>query len=197
MICKKLTGVVLAGGLSSRMGTDKALLCYHKMSQLDYVADVLRYFCTEVVVAGRQRQGYSYTFLPNDHTLAYGGPMNGLITAMRYAQGPVLLVGVDYPFLDRDAIQYLMKERDTSVLASVFYQAHDEVYESVIGIYEPAILSHLLSAMDNAVYGLQAILKQVPAKKIIPLNPRWIYSVDTPEEYRRVQKITEDESRHT
>ena len=48
-----MIGVVLAGGESKRMGSDKALLEVGGRAMIDWVADALDRVCGRVVVSGR------------------------------------------------------------------------------------------------------------------------------------------------
>jgi molybdopterin-guanine dinucleotide biosynthesis protein A len=94
------TGVVLAGGRSTRMGRDKALLPWGNSGRtlLDHALDRLSPLVNELVVVGDPRSHGSVGpfVIPDD--LPGQGPLGGLVTAMRYATHDGLLVlAVDMP----------------------------------------------------------------------------------------------------
>lgn len=104
------TGVVLAGGRSSRMGQDKALLTWPPTgrSLLDHALDRLAPHVDELLVVGDPlTHGLVGPFVVPD--LVPGqGPLGGLLTAMRYATHDRLLVlAVDMPLVERGILEPL------------------------------------------------------------------------------------------
>ena len=95
-----LLGVVLAGGLSSRFGSDKALAELDGHSLLSLAVDALSGWCDKVVDCGRELA--PAPTLP-DWPRAGMGPLGGLAAALRLAcdEGyeQVLSCGVDAAFL--------------------------------------------------------------------------------------------------
>ena len=86
MTDRQWTGVVLAGGQSSRMGRDKATMEVDGKTMLDRTVELLRPHTREVLVIGDPSK-YSPahgTVIPDD---APGqGPLGGLVTALRRAR---------------------------------------------------------------------------------------------------------------
>jgi len=52
----KLYGLVLSGGKSTRMGTDKGLIKYHGVPQREYLYDLLSQVCEETFISLREEQ---------------------------------------------------------------------------------------------------------------------------------------------
>ncbi|KQM19547.1 molybdenum cofactor guanylyltransferase [Novosphingobium sp. Leaf2] len=91
-----ILGVVLAGGLSRRFGSDKALAMLGGHTLIALAVDALAQWCDHVVVAGRERA--PAPTVP-DWPRAGMGPLGGLAAALRHAQDAgydtVLSCGVD------------------------------------------------------------------------------------------------------
>jgi molybdenum cofactor guanylyltransferase len=88
---RNTTGFVLAGGKSSRMGRDKALLEWHGRNLLHHMQVLLRTVCDPVIVVGREE-------LPD--SIPGVGPIGGILTALQYSQTPFnIIIAVDLPFL--------------------------------------------------------------------------------------------------
>lgn len=86
-------GVVLAGGLSSRMGRDKALLDHHGLTLLRRQVDVLAALCGRVVVSGDYA---GFDCVPDEGGRC--GPLGGIHAVCRRFPGMALLVvPVDMP----------------------------------------------------------------------------------------------------
>lgn len=89
-------GAVLAGGRSSRFGSDKATALLDGQSLLDHAVAALRPHVDAVVVAGREIAGQP---LIADWPAPGLGPMGGIAGALRYAEsqgfGQLLCISVD------------------------------------------------------------------------------------------------------
>ncbi|MYL98657.1 NTP transferase domain-containing protein [Novosphingobium sp. FGD1] len=98
-----ILGVVLAGGLSRRFGSDKALAELGGHTLIARAVDTLSGWCEHVVVAGRETA--PAPTLP-DWPRAGMGPLAGLAAALRFAQDEgyeaVLSCGVDAAVLPED-----------------------------------------------------------------------------------------------
>ena len=97
MTIPALTGLVLAGGTSSRMGRDKALLELDGMRLVDAAVAVLAAVCDRVLVAPGDRviEGLDVEQIPD---AAGEGPLAGIVAGLRQARTPLLAVlGVDMP----------------------------------------------------------------------------------------------------
>ncbi len=93
-----ILGAVLAGGRSSRFGSDKAAALFAGRPLIDHAADVLRPWVHAVVVIGGDRPGA----IP-DRPRADLGPLGGLAGALAHARdagfGTVLTLSCDTPRL--------------------------------------------------------------------------------------------------
>lgn len=98
-----ILGVVLAGGQSTRFGSDKALAEIDGHTLLALAVDTLAGWCDHVVVAGRAAA--PAPTLP-DWPRSGMGPLGGLAAALRYAvdegYATILSIGVDSVGLSDD-----------------------------------------------------------------------------------------------
>ncbi len=79
----RLLGAVLAGGLSSRFGADKALARVDGKPLIAHAAEALGGQCAEVVICGRAWGGLRELA---DHPAPSLGPMGGLCAALHHAR---------------------------------------------------------------------------------------------------------------
>ena len=91
-----ILGVVLAGGKSSRFGSDKALAELHGQPLLTRAVDTLAGWCELVIIAGRETgPARCIPDWPRPHM----GPLGGIAAALRYARdenyASILTCGVD------------------------------------------------------------------------------------------------------
>ncbi len=104
-----ILGVVLAGGQSSRFGSDKALAELGGRTLLARAFDTLSGHCELVVVAGRER-GPGHRCIP-DWPNAGMGPLGGIAAGLRLARDEgydsVLTCGVDSVGLPENLLELL------------------------------------------------------------------------------------------
>lgn len=92
-------GVVLAGGKSSRMGQDKALLEFRGQPMVERAVETLREFCACVSIAGNRDDLWRFAPVVREQRLE-AGPVAGIESALKAAEQPwVMLMPVDMPLI--------------------------------------------------------------------------------------------------
>ena len=104
-----ILGVVLAGGQSTRFGSDKALAELGGHTLLNRAFDTLTGFCELVVVAGRERgPGHCIPDWPNPNMGPLAGIAAGLHLARDDGYDSVLTLGVDSVDLPENLLEMLV-----------------------------------------------------------------------------------------
>ena len=109
------TGIILAGGDSKRIGTDKGLIDLNGRVLISYVIESLRPVVDEiiVVVGSKERIPYYRKAVEDDIQVVPdlyddGSPMIGLITGLTHAKGTYAVVAAcDMPFINSDLVDLL------------------------------------------------------------------------------------------
>jgi molybdenum cofactor guanylyltransferase len=123
---------VLAGGKSSRMGTEKGLIMFKGKRFVEHVIDAVKNETSRVSIVSNTEQ-YDYLGLKTYSDLVSDrGPLAGIYTGLTHATHPyALFVSCDLPLIDRQLIRFLRKNMGGDVLAPV----HDSVAEPLCAIY--------------------------------------------------------------
>ena len=104
-----LSGIVLAGGASRRLGVDKTTLRFGSCTLLEHAADALSAVCADVLVVGGDAAGWPHlgARLVPDETPGRG-PLAGLQAGLKAAEFDfALVVACDMPFLNRDLLAFM------------------------------------------------------------------------------------------
>lgn len=103
-----VTGFVLAGGKSTRMGQDKAMLQMDGRTLLERALEVLRQVASEVRILG-PRERYAGYGVPVIEDIFPGcGPLGGIHAALSSAQTRLnLIIAVDTPFLSAEFLRFI------------------------------------------------------------------------------------------
>jgi molybdenum cofactor guanylyltransferase len=125
-----LSGFVLAGGKSTRMGRDKALLNWHGHTLLDHMVELLRTVADPVHVVGRD---------PLPDRLPGRGPLSGIATGLETTSSDAnLFVAVDLPLLTQDFLKYMQSRIEHSSPPLLVCKIGSE-FPLCIGIWRPML----------------------------------------------------------
>ena len=128
IILKDITGVILGGGKSVRMGRDKRRLQWEGESFLDRIARIMASLFDEVILV-TAIEDYDCSQLPVrlvTDKIPDKGALGGLYTGLLESQHPfVFVVACDMPFLNIKTIERLCLDHPTDVLvAELFNRVH-------------------------------------------------------------------------
>jgi len=104
-----LTAVVLAGGQSRRMGTDKALLSLGGRTLIETVIATVSALSSEVIVVSNALESLRHLGVRLVSDVYPGkGSLGGIYTGLRQARTPYsLVVACDMPFLNLPLLRYM------------------------------------------------------------------------------------------
>jgi len=108
----KAGAIILAGGQSSRMGTDKALLDFYGKTNIERVRDSLREIFTETLLVTNNQEAYRFLNLRmvSDNYLGKG-PIAGIQAGLSASTENVnFIVACDMPFLSVPLVHYLVEQ---------------------------------------------------------------------------------------
>lgn len=184
--------LVMCGGNSNRMGTDKSMLQYYDKPQRYHLYDMLLPFCEKVFIACNAEQvnniDAGYDFIEDAPLYSDIGPMAALLTAFTlHPKKNLLLIGCDYPFLttaELDIFSMLCKDIPAS-----FYNKEAVIYESMLAWYPFTCFDELKCMFDAKQFSLQQLLRKNDAIKYVPTNTNSIKSIDTMEAFTQTNKL--------
>jgi molybdopterin-guanine dinucleotide biosynthesis protein A len=185
-----LVGLVLAGGRSARMGTDKAHLVYAGEPQVVRAHRVLAELCSRVLVSVRADQADEDLYKPFALVIdrrAEQGPAAGLLAAWREVPTAALLVlAVDLPSVDTSTLRTLVAARDPAALATAF--AHpDGTIEPLCTIWEPSAYAIVLARTRKSHLSLRRVLETEAIRRVPLQDSDCLQSVNTPADYTRLR----------
>ncbi len=184
-IRRPVLGLVLTGGKSTRMGSDKAALNYHGQEESRRVFELLGEFCREVFISCRAdqanlpgRQG-----LPQIHdTMTGKGPLSGILAAFEARpEATWLVVACDLPHLDREVLANLLAQRNPHRFATA-YRGHQDLPEPLCALYEPKARARLYQFLAAGYDCPRKMLINSPVNVLEPLAGDRLTNVNSPGE---------------
>lgn len=171
-----ITGAILAGGKSTRMGRDKALLVLDGVPFVQHIARTLLQVFEGVVIVSDHGKNYRFLDLPI-HADIYKncGPLAGIHSALKYSTtDAVFIVSCDLPFLTTAIVKHVVESRmhhDVTLLTST------NNVQPLCGLYERRCLPLVEKNLLNAQY---SVLKCLQEMQTVILSPALLSTDDAP-----------------
>jgi molybdopterin-guanine dinucleotide biosynthesis protein A len=184
-----LTGIILMGGKSSRMGmgVDKSQLYVNDKSFTELAHSKLKHYVDEVhysINKNQENLGLKNTILDEYEG---EGPLSGIISALRATEQSILVLGIDMPLITTQSIETLIKQRNWDLLTTTYYNDHSNKWEPMLSIWEIETLPCLEEYFTNGGRSIQQFLNQYGNQRVPILDGNEFTNVNTPEEYERLQ----------
>jgi molybdenum cofactor guanylyltransferase len=164
-------GIILAGGRSQRMGTNKALLSLPGQASETFLArlvSTLAPLCAELLIVARDPAQFAHVVLP-DTRLVFdekpgGGPLMGLYSGLNAMQATTaLVVAVDMPFVQPALLAFLLDcyKQDTLIVPVV-----EGIPQVLLALYPRSILPQIETLLRQGKHAPRALLEIAPVHYI-------------------------------
>jgi molybdopterin-guanine dinucleotide biosynthesis protein A len=196
-----LTGIVLAGGASRRMGQDKAFLELSGQPLIEIVIGRMAQACTEVLIVAGDVRPYASLGVPVIEDRFRGvGVLGGLHAGLEAASHELALaVGCDMPFLDPGLLRAFGGWAEGFDVAALRYEDGEQV-EPLHAAYRRTCLptmAAVIRAGQRRVISFfpQVRVRYVTPEDVAPFDPHLssFRNVNTPEEWEAIQAEWERE----
>ena len=191
----QVTGVILAGGRSARMGADKAFLAVGREVMIERVAGEIKKICAEVLVAGGSFEtGLRLGLKVIPDRIAGCGPIGGIHAALHAARYELtLVVACDMPFITRKLAVILI---DRAEGYDVAVPRHGDYLEPLFAVYRktclPAIEESLKASRCKVTDFYPRVrvnyLAEEEWRAAVDLD-KVFFNVNTPHDLNRARKM--------
>jgi molybdopterin-guanine dinucleotide biosynthesis protein A len=170
-------GFVLAGGRSSRMGRDKALLPWHGRTLLEQVAEVVRQAAGDVTVIGHESyRSLGLRVIPD--AIPDRGPLGGLLTALDASDADrVLLVACDMPEVTVGLLTGLLSGEADAVVAEAEGRLHP-----LCAVYHRRVLPKVNAAIRGRSLKMHDFLSHIAVQRWPVSDAKLLINMNTPED---------------
>tara|TARA_R110002051_G_scaffold4587_1_gene25086 strand:+ start:7911 stop:8510 length:600 start_codon:yes stop_codon:yes gene_type:complete len=188
-----LYGLVLSGGKSTRMGTDKGLLTYHNKPQREYVYDLLTKVCDKTFLSIRLNQldEVSKKFEVIVDGDEFNGPFNGILSAhKKHPKVAWLVLACDLPLMKIEALVALISKRNRSKYATAFALRDNPLPEPLAAIWEAKGLSLALGFIQSEQgTGPRKFLIHHDVELVFPKEENVLLNANSESEYEHALKL--------
>ena len=184
---EEITAVILAGGKSQRMGTDKAFLHWEGQRFIERILQVVAGLTQEIIVIANTKEYASLEVPVYPDLMEDCGPVGGIYTAMAMVKTPYLLVlSCDIPLLNVAVLEYLLEQSiscDANILTT------GERWQPLTAIYNRVTMPIFKKALETKKLKLRSLL---PAMELNTIAcPKDLISclnnINTPNDLRKLR----------
>ena len=174
--------LILIGGKSSRMGTDKSLLDYHGKPQREYLFGLAQKYCTEVYFSCREEQKFSEKTIIDNY--AELGPISGIVSAFEHDKNEAWLVlACDMPLINENDFETLIKHRNPEKVATTFFNNENNAPDPLFTIYESKAYEQLIEYIKSGNKSPKIFLQNTDIQLIKSENIDFLKNINTKEEF--------------
>ena len=185
----KHKAVIFAGGRSSRMGKDKALLPfggYGTLAEYQYKR-MLKLFGEVYISAKNNKFDFDATIIADIYT--HSSPLVALVSSLRYTEASeIFVLSVDMPFVDERLIARLYREYERGSDIEVVVAKSSQGIEPLCGIYSSNITDRALHAIQKGNHKLKDLLAICDTHEVSCDRDEMFVNLNTPNEYDRYTK---------
>src|ERR1035437_3575426 len=203
-----LTGFILAGGKSKRMGTNKSLLKIGELTIIERVVNLMKDLFKEVILITNQFEEFSFLRLPMQEDIHKNtGPLAGIHSALVHTTTDKnFIISCDMPLMTAGVVKYLI-EYPTNKLITI--AKADNFIQQLCGVYSQSHVPYIENIIEKNNGGGDArnpdqikrgcsvleLVKNVPAeiidieKEYRDYRPGTFYNMNRPEEYNYIKDI--------
>lgn len=187
-----VTGLILSGGKSKRMGRPKAFLPFEGSTVIGHIVSEIKDLFSEVFIVANEVESFEdlgvdvvKDILP--HRGPLGGILSGLMTSSNHY---AFVMACDMPLIDKRLVRELVSRRQDN---DVVVLSHPQGIEPLFGVYskncikplEESLFAGNLSVQDF-LSGLKAgVYEWMPERQDADALPPF-FNINTPQDYSRV-----------
>ncbi len=189
---KSLAAIILAGGRSSRMGTDKGLMLFHERPLVTHVIEVLRSIDIQKILIITQHGAYEQFGYPCYPDLVQDkGPLGGIYAGLIHsAEEKNLVLACDMPFLTKELLSGIIHAigHEDALIAE-----HKGKAEPLCSVYSSTCIPHFRTMLDNDQLKITDALQGMNTRSINFDDQPWFKgnefsNLNTPDELNKHQQ---------
>lgn len=190
---KNITGIILAGGKSSRMGTDKAMLKLNDKSFMQHVIEALKPLVNDIIIVSDNPEHDKLHLVRVTDIIKNEGPLVGLYSGVSHSNTTYnLVVSCDVPFITTEVLNQLItnheKEFDVVQLES------QNKSMPLTALYNNQCTTQIKDLLDSGERRVRAAVSQLKVKtiKLNDHSSNAVTNINTKEQFKQITNAIAD-----
>lgn len=199
-----ITGIILSGGTSSRMGMNKALLPIGKKKVIEHVVDLMSSVFTNVILITNTLEEYNFLDLPMyEDIFKVGGPLAGIHSGLENSETEKnFILSCDMPLMKSGIIKSIIEfktdkpitvcksEGFIQYLAGIYSKSISQTAEKLLQ-QEEVNVEHPNRKHQAKVYSLlnEVGFETIEAEELPGYHPKVFFNMNNKEDYQKILSI--------
>lgn len=162
-----MTAIILAGGKSIRMGTNKAFLTYRNIPFIEIQIETLKRLFRDIIISANDASFYEHLKLPIVPDVFPGkGPISGICAGLMHSKHSyAFVIACDMPFINKDVIVYmkgLVKSDDYDVIVPHTVRGPEPLH----AFYSKKCIATMQQCLEEGNLRMTDFLKKVNVRHV-------------------------------
>lgn len=177
MVTKEnISGIILAGGKSSRMGSDKGLLLLNEKPFIQYSIEALRPLVSEIIIVSDDLLYNKFGIKRINDKIKDAGPVSGIYSGLDDSTTEYnFILSCDIPLITTQVLKKLLHEASNEV--DIVQTESNGKSMPLIALYRKSVKKHFHNALMDNERRLRVVVDQCRHKNV-PLEKAWQFTTN-------------------
>lgn len=163
---KNITGIILAGGKSTRMGSEKGFVTYNNKRFIQYIIDALQPLVNEIIIVSNNPDYDVFKLKRVNDIIENAGPLAGLYSGLYHSKTDKnIVLSCDIPLINPKILQQLILVNDEKIDV-IQVQSRDKSMP-LIALYNKRCVETCLTLLKKGERRLRVLINQLHSKTIV------------------------------
>jgi len=188
---KDITGIILAGGKSTRMGTDKGFLKFNGKSFIEYSIAALKPLVSQIIIVSNNADYDIFNVKRVEDVIKEAGPLAGIYTGLKTSKTEFnLVLSCDVPLITKEILEMLIEAQDRqSDIIQIVSQGKSM---PLIALYKKCCETQFYQLLKNDERRLHVAVNQCKVKNITLSSQTELFTknINTPEDLKIIEDVS-------
>ncbi len=188
-----ITGIILAGGKSSRMGTDKGFLKYNGKTFVQYSIDALHPLVSEILIVSDHTAYDSLGYKRITDIVKTAGPISGICSGLQASKTAYnLILSCDIPLISTTLLEQLIQAQDGNY--DIVQAESDGKSMPLIALYKTHVKTIFRNLLQTGERRLRIAVKACTHKNMVldPAHKNATANMNTKDDLKYIQDAYND-----
>ena len=189
---KNITGIVLAGGKSSRMGSDKGLLTINDKTFVEHVIVAMKPLVDKIIIVSNNKDYDQFGYRRVDDSIKDSGPLAALYSGLKHSETEFnLVLSCDIPMIKTEILKKLV-DTDLENYEVVQIESNTKTMP-LIAMYKKQCMHKCLELLQQGERRLRVAVNELKTKTIIidAEFDQFVKNVNTKEDLKTINHAVE------
>ena len=191
---KDVTGIILAGGKSSRMGTDKGFIKYRSKYFITHIIEAMEPIVRDIIIVSDCADYDIFNKQRVEDEIKNAGPLAGVYTGLKHTRTAYnLIVSCDVPLIKTAVLTKLLEQRTEE--AQVIQLQGENKTMPLLALYKKECEQKCLELLERGERRMKVAIAEFKTKTIEIEKEEWLRSmmnVNTPEDLKNISHGIDD-----